>query len=311
MNTLTVFATAHSEHSLERHTAGGQVQAAEDETAQIYCDTGNLPFGAMADGATFTRVFAHLPVSFDWAHLSLKKSCDIIDVLVPDWITISERSNDFVVEKASDDIRYAVDEHIASRTNSIEIMPRIQFDFKSIGAEFTTKIAQLQTRTNLISDLTLALNATGASGACIDLDQFPDGARSQVDAFMGELRSSLEAIGLRSCVILSGNGTGWLEFQFLNGFDHVILKLFDEPWLGSTPSPLSENAWFLDTVRHAIETIDVNRLVVAIGSFGAKWETGAPLPQKLSYGEVLSAVTKAKAELSYNSQVSGSYSAFS
>ncbi|MFC6639829.1 glycosyltransferase [Sulfitobacter sp. JBTF-M27] len=274
------------------------------------CEAEAPPFAAMAAGASFSRVFAHLPVALDWAHLSLDKSCETIDVLVPDWITVTELANGFAIDLVSEDTRMPVDDYVAAAITPPELMPRIQVELWPVQSDFGTKIARDQTRRALVSDLNRALKAVGAAGACLDLDQLPRAARGEVQPLLDDVRQSLEEAGLRSCLIVSGNDATWVERDLTDGFDHVIVKLFYEPWVGSAPRPLSENTWFLERAQEAMAAIGYERLVLAIGTFGASWESGAPLPRRLSYGEALSAVTGAKAQLTFTEEVSGSFAAF-
>ena len=307
-----VSASPLSKQAGQVHMATAHIHETMERASPTHCSTANQPSGAMADGTSFRRVFAHLPISLNWAHLSLQKSCAAINVLVPDWITVSELTDGFAVDLVSDDTRMPVDAHIASasKTPEIEIMPRILFDLRPVQTSFADKISDSRTRTQLISDLRLALSTIGASGACLDLGQFPRGMHGQVQAFLAEMRLSLDAADLHSCLILSGNDDSWLNGRLTDGFDHVIVKLFYEPWVGSAPSPLSENTWFQETALKAVSAIGADRLILAIGTFGAKWETGVPVPSRLSYGEVLSAATEADAELVFNPDVSGSFAAF-
>ncbi len=276
----------------------------------VYCQTDRQPFAAMADNARLGRVFAHLPISLEWSHLSLEESCETISVLVPDWVTVSEEKTDFVVDIASSDTRMPAEQHIEKRGAMLEVMPRVQFDLRPVDSLFAEKIADPNKKDSLVSALTEELTALGAAGACIDYSQFPIKERAVVKPFLDQLLISFDAAGLRSCIIVEGNDTSWLDLKSTDGFDHVIVKLFYEPWVGSAPSPLSDNRWFADTARNTLQEIGSDRLVVAIGSFAAKWKTGEPVPRKLGYGEVMSELHAANATLTYNPDVSGSFASF-
>ena len=52
-----------------------------DVPAPDACTPTKPPMAAMAADTGTARVFAHLPASLEWAHLSLDKSCDVIAVL--------------------------------------------------------------------------------------------------------------------------------------------------------------------------------------------------------------------------------------
>ena len=264
----------------------------------------------ISERAHFPRVFAHLPATTGWAHLSLKKSCGAIGVLVPDWITIEETKDGFSVDLVSDDTRTPVKEYLKRAATVPEIMPRIQFDFNLEDLSTSEKISKLRAHEYLTSDLGYTLSSIKANGACFDLGQFPQDIREHALSFLHDLRRALEKDGFLTCIILSGTDIGWMDKLRVEGFDHVIVKLFFEPWVGSAPTPLSENGWFIETARRALAAVGPDRLVLALGTFGASWESGVPLPRPISYGEALSEVADAEVELIFNEGFSGSFAAF-
>jgi len=274
------------------------------------CEPDDHAFAAMAMGGGAGRLFAHVPMSLDWTHLSLEKSCGTIGVLVTDWITIKEEADGFRVDTASADTRLPVEEYVASARAMLEIMPRLQLDLRPVDTAFALKILDPQTAARLLSDLRVALTGLGASGACVDYSAFPRDALIEVKPFLQAFAAAMKSAGMRSCMIVEGDDATWIEQEITRSYDQVIVKLFAEPWVGSAPAPLSENAWFADSARHALAHVGRDRLVVAIGNFAEDWETGVPIPRRLSYGEVMSLVAEADSELSFNPDASGSYTSF-
>ncbi|MEW9922133.1 glycosyltransferase [Marimonas sp. MJW-29] len=246
----------------------------------------------------------------EWAHLSLEESCQRIDVLVPDWISLEEQPDGVAVKLVSDDTRMPVEAFRAGTSTPPKLMPRVEISLRPFDTAFMAKLADKGLRATLVSDLIITLRGLRVSGACLDLDQFPQDAREGGQAFLDEMRSSLAKAGLRSCLIVSGNDREWIEAQRAQGFDHVIVKFFYEPWVGSSPSPLSENTWFLETAEEVISVVGPDRLVVALGMFGASWEAGVPLPRRLSYGEALAVVSDGVAELTFQADLSASVASF-
>lgn len=298
----------------ERHMLASSAASDMPETAfkgGATCDAdSNHAFAAMASTAGAQRVFAHVPVSLEWSYLSVKRSCGVIDVLVPDWITIAEERQGLRVDVANDDTRMPLEEQVPLAATPMEVMPRIQLETLPVGSNVASKFEDDTMRVSLAPSLMTALREVGADGACLDVSQFPDGTSASMVPFVTGFQSMLAKDGLRSCVILGSDDDSWLQSKAVSAFDHVIVKAFYEPWVGSAPRPLSEDTWFSGNVERALEHIEPANLVVAIGNFSAKWETGVPMPVRLPFGEAMAALSESGAELAYSSEVSGSYAAF-
>lgn len=304
------YADAAASQGTRRLPALVPIEAVAREPADTCPTTRQPPFAAMADAGGFNRVFAHLPVSLEWAHLSLRQSCETIDVLVTDWLTIVETEDGATLRVANSETRELVDEFMSAAERAPVVLQRILLEKRHEGSNLGTRLADPATRSTLVSGLKAALIDLGSAGACLDLAQFPRDAMPAVGEFMGEVREALALAGLESCLIINGNDPGWIEDDVTDGFDVVVVKLFYEPWVGSAPRPLSENEWFFDTARQALDRIGHDRAVLALGTHGARWETGVPLPRMLTFPKAMSELAEARAKLTFVSDVSGSHAAY-
>ncbi len=267
-------------------------------------------FAAMAETSVPQRVFAHVPISLDWAHLSVRRSCGAIDVLVPDWITIAETTDGVRVDVASADTRSPLRGEVLKSGRSVELMPRVQFKLLPITSKLDAKINDPRNIATLESDLTAALTLIEAEGACLDLSQLPEKSVDFAQTLVGTVQKLLTQNELQSCVILGWDDEAWLQQQATGFFDHVILKAFYEPWVGSAPRPLSEDTWFADLITQARTKVDPSKLVIALGNFAANWEAGVPLPTRLPYAEGMALVAETGAALNFSPETSGSFATF-
>ncbi len=274
--------------------------------AEPRCNEANPPFAAMADESRLNRVFAHLPTALDWAHLSLEQSCDLIDVLVTDWITIVETFDGFAVEVVSSDTRMPARDFVSAAEHPVKIMSRIQVQQRLQDSKTSSKLENTQVRAALVSELRLALEKIAADGACLDFAQFAEVEPAVSKHFFEDFRAAMNTGGFQSCMIISGTGEDWRKSWVTDGFQDVVLKMFYEPWVGSAPTPLSENEWFSELAREATDLIGSDRLVLALGTFAAQWEAGRPLPEKLSYSEVMSQLADTGDALEFSPDFSGS-----
>ncbi|NRB01769.1 MAG: glycosyltransferase [Rhodobacteraceae bacterium] len=241
--------------------------------------------------------------------MSLDKSCDVIDVLVTDWITLEETATGLAVTQAGVETRQPVRDYQADGAK-LKVMPRLLTDTRTFDSAFAAKLADEDTRFATIAGVIQTLDTMDADGLCVDLGQIPATAEQALTPFMAELKSALDAGGLASCLIASGLDPAQRDHSYASDFDTIILKLFNEPWVGAAPAPLSENTWVVDTAKDAATAIGTERLVLAVGAFGATWETGVPLPRKRPFGEVMAEIATANASLVFNPDVSGSYAAY-
>jgi len=292
--------------------SGGAPSDAEAPIDESTVCAGDAPtaFAAMAGTEVQQRVFAHAPISLDWAHLSVRRSCGAIDVLVPDWITIAETPDGLRVDVASGDTRAPLLGEAEKIGQPFELMPRVQFKLLPITSKLDAKINDPRNIAALESDLTAALTLVDAHGACLDLSQLPKRSVDFAQTLVGTVQKLLTQNQLQSCVILGWDDDAWLEQQSTGFFDHVILKAFYEPWVGSAPRPLSEDSWFADVVATALTKVDPAKLVVALGNFAANWEAGVPLPERLPYGEGMARIAESGAVLTFSPETSGSFATF-
>ncbi|MEM6940991.1 MAG: glycosyltransferase [Pseudomonadota bacterium] len=271
------------------------------------CDDQTPPFAAMAQtGGGGGRVFAHLPVSMPWAHLSLARSCDVIDVLVPDWVTLTETADGLTVEVASEDTRAPVERYLAETSRPPEIMPRIQIAARAFDSQVARRLRADDMWSQTLGGLIAALFGLSAEGACLDFGQFPAAERAEV---IEALRAELSAAGLRTCLIVDGHQADWPWEDTALLFDDVIVTMFYAPWVGSAPTPLSDNAVFQEIAARVRAKIGPERAVFALGAFGALWESGVPLPRRVSFGQAMAEVAGQEARLTFNAAASGSFAA--
>lgn len=281
-----------------------------EDTALDGC-TPNTPaaFSAMAKENS-KRIFAHLPVTTEWTHLSLDQSCGKVSVLLPEWLNVQEAKDSFQVVLASADARLPIDDFLADVQPKPDILPVVNFPPWSDAAGFSSRLEQQDQRRALITDLMRSLRQVEADGACVSLAALSNADLTGLSKFLEEFERELDAQELQSCIIVNAEDGIWRKPGFAAGYDHIILKAFFEPWTGSAPSPLAPNAWFKQVLSEARSAIGIDRLVVALGTASASWTSGKPTPEKISFAEAHLRVSGAGADLHFSAEASGSFSAF-
>ncbi|MFW8595551.1 glycosyltransferase [Cribrihabitans neustonicus] len=264
---------------------------------------------AMADTAA-PRVFAHVPVGMERAHLSLEESCGHAGVVVPDWIRIGAEHGSPGVSLVSKDMRMAMEEYIASSEIKPVVLPIVQLDpaFK-VGA-LLGKLADSEQAVSIAARLSLAVTALQAQGACLDFSGLTAEGATRLRQFAAYFSESFRAQGLTACVVLSGMQPSWRDPDVAKLFDQVILKVFQQPWTGSVPAPLAPENWFAEVAEGAVQAIGADKLIIALGNYAVEWTSGVPEPETLSYAAAMHRISAAGAGLRFSAKTSNSFSRY-
>ncbi|AZV77142.1 glycosyltransferase [Parasedimentitalea marina] len=268
------------------------------------------PYAAMADSSIPRRVFAHVPSDLAWAHLSLDESCDTVGVIVPDWITVNQKGSDFSVAVMSEDSRMGVTDYSQGLAEAPAFLPTIKFNTDDNIDYFTDVLLQPGSQAELVSEIRRALIELNAIGGCFDFNHLNEEVLLRLNPLFDAAQEDFSQAGLQSCIVLQGDGNVWKNRVFVQGFDKVVLKLFQQPWVGSSPGPLASDIWFAETATQARDIIGANRLVAAIGNFAVDWVSGQPTPQTIPYPEAMHRISRAEADLRFSANTSNSYSSF-
>ena len=273
------------------------------------CPSSPAPvMAALADAGAARHVFGHIPMSLDNATLSLPRSCDTLDVLMPEWFTLSlsEAGANLIVEPKDD--REETESYRAASTPKPALLPMIRLDRAGPAPETALDDPAVANRT--LRDLTDLLRASDATGACLDVEPFSTLELAALTPFLQRFQRTFRAQGLETCLVLPGDGAAWQDQALTGSFDRIVLRLFRSAWVGSVPGPTADAAWFEDTTRRALAALGPERLVVALGNFAVDWTTGQPLPERLSYAEIASRAAKAGAELRFSPEAGNSFVAY-
>jgi peptidoglycan-N-acetylglucosamine deacetylase len=267
-------------------------------------------YAAMADEAGNNQYFGHIPTAIEWSTLSLKNSCDMLNVLMPDWVVLREGTQKIEIDIEDSSVRGAVEDYMARAVQHPQLLPTITLEFASAPVSFVQQILHSDQSGALSQNLSAISTGLEASGLCLDFRQLDAQALKQLTPFLNSFSAKFRADDLRSCLVLSVDQKIWADRALMASFDHVILKAFREPWAGSTPAPLADPAWLEAVTRDALASIDPDRLTIALGNFAAEWQLRDPLPTLLPYGEAVSRIAEAGGQLRFSAETGNSFSSF-
>ena len=297
---------SHDHHSLT-HLASALPAPQPDGV----CEKGRKQpyFSAMADTVA-PRVFAHVPVSAEWAFLSLDDSCGQVGVIVPEWISIVEQNGHPAISIISKDTRIAVEEHLENAAARPALLPAVLLGKDGDDEAFLEQIRDKEHAARLVLGLASAVSSLDAQGACLDFTGVKPDALLRLEPLMARFSSTFRAQGLVACTVLNGDQPLWKNSELTGLFDQVILKLFQQPWAESVPGPLAPFSWFENAAAEAVRAVGADKLVVALGSFSAEWTAGSPKPEILSYAEAMQRIGASGAEVHFSEKASNSFSRY-
>jgi cellulose synthase/poly-beta-1,6-N-acetylglucosamine synthase-like glycosyltransferase/spore germination protein YaaH/peptidoglycan/xylan/chitin deacetylase (PgdA/CDA1 family) len=208
-------------------------------------------------------------VSWDRESLqSLKQHVNNLDVVAPQWITLTDANGD--IDVANDPEATAV---IASakRPPAIIAMVHNFYDGAFNPAIADGVIENPAVRQKLIASLTDQAAKHGYSGYMFDLENISPKALKDYPAFLSEVRDAMKPLGLELWVTapLDDDAQPFAKLQAAT--DTVVLMAYDDHGQDSEPGPAAGETWFESNIDKRLATLDPNHTVVAFGSYGYDW----------------------------------------
>ncbi|WP_235857839.1 glycosyltransferase [Marimonas lutisalis] len=255
-------------------------------------------------------LFGHVPTALDWAPLSLNQSCEVLDVVTPDWLTLKAGETGVAVEVAGHSVREAVETYRANADRAPALMPTVLLDVEGDAAAFLARLVAPGAGEVLAGELATATAGLDAVGACLDFRQLDAVQLRALGLTFAQVTQGLSAAGLQSCIVLSPEQEIWEDRALMARFDRVVLRAFRQPWVGSPPGPLAEAAWLEGLGGRALAAVGADRLTLAIGNFAVDWRPRQPLPEVQPYAEAVKRAADAGAELSFSPESSNTFTTY-
>lgn len=141
-------------------------------------------------------------------------------------------------------------------------------------------------RADIIAALTRRLLDSDAEGVCLYPRDFTFGHLEGLNALLSELKAALPE-GVTTCLVSDAEGPLWRDAGLTDAVDSVVLRAFREPDRDAPPGPLAPQPWFDTLIEDAVVAIGVQKLRVALGSFGYLWIKGSDGASAVSFVEAM------------------------
>lgn len=297
----------------QQNSDSGLQEAAFDllQSKGADCQDNSQPaFAAFAQGPLGEQYLGHVPTEFEWAAGSLQQSCDLLDLVTSDWITLSDGPDGIELKVKADEVREPVQDYVANAAHSPQLISTVSLELESQPDAFLERLLDPGIREALVSDLIFSARDLNLSGLCFDFGQLKANELNVLEPFFVESAAALRAADLESCVALSVSQEIWADQDLMQSFDRVVLKAFSSPWVGSPAVSLARPDWFEAVVEKAISVVGREALTVAISNFAVQWSLGQPQPETLSYAEAMNRIAESEGRIRFSAKAGGSFSAF-
>jgi peptidoglycan-N-acetylglucosamine deacetylase len=164
-------------------------------------------------------------------------------------------------------------------------------------------LTSAEARTRVVCALRDGVVAHQLAGITVDLEALDVESRTQLAAFVRELRDSLHAVSaaVAQTVIADADDD---EFRTAGETaDYVIDMLYDEHYSTGDPGPVASQRWYDESAVRALSLIPKHKAIFAIGTYGYHWDdTGAKRPaEAATFAEVMRAVRDHGASIEFAS----------
>ncbi len=269
-------------------------------------DAGACPGGSAAVGGL--RIHGILPSAPDWTYHSLKATCGQLGVLMPEAYEIDAATRTFRRKSIDIEAQDAVDRFLENAPRKLPLFPTITLGRNVNGAGLAGHFAQPEFRAEIVEQIARTAES-GLDGMCLDAGGWPDAEMPILLGLLTDLRAALSEAGRETCLIVGAKQAHWKSALVIDSVDRLVLRLYDQPWIGSPPAPLADADWFRNTAQEALRRVGPDKLVAALGTASVDWVSGRPMPETIPYGEAMTRISEAGVQVRFSKRSGNAFAA--
>jgi cellulose synthase/poly-beta-1,6-N-acetylglucosamine synthase-like glycosyltransferase/peptidoglycan/xylan/chitin deacetylase (PgdA/CDA1 family) len=238
-------------------------------------------------GAASPAIYARLPSWPQWGLVSLRRHCDRVNGLLPQWYSLSYTEAAVTPLDTGEPHMVQIAEIIAENRSSVVLMPVVDASGYAQPGKAVSAFQSEQWISGVTDSIAATVSANGYDGICIDFSGVPASAFSGVARLFEKLKTRLQGSGGKTCLVAPLSEALWEHDALKPVVDRMIVLAFQEPGRASPPGPLASQAWFTDRINAVREKLDPSRTIIALGGFAYDWTSGEPAPRRVPYLEIL------------------------
>ena len=214
----------------------------------------------------------------DNSFTSLKQNIASLDVLMPEWLHLSEQT------VKSDDL--------VKQTKALELIRRIRpnlkidvlinnynsttQDWDSAGLAKT--LISAASRKGVIDQLQTFLELYKLNGVNIDFENVPDAAQGNLVKFMQQLYARFHPLKFEVTESVPLDDTMFQYKALAAASDQLVLMGYDEHEDSSQAGAVASQSWLTDNIAERIAQIGANKIILGVGNYGYDWTVGGSKP---------------------------------
>ena len=214
---------------------------------------------------------------------SLARNIDNLDVVAPQWISLSTLSGD--VDLISDPRAEAI---IAGAKHRPALLPVIHNARNAVwnGPLADAVVMNPTARKALIDRLVLLAQARGYAGYVFDLENLSPSAAAAYPQFIAQAKVALAPYRREVWLTAPIDDQAWPLRKLQEAADVLVLMAYDEHYGTGDPGPPASQSWFQSHVADAMGRLDPQKTILALGAYGYDWALASRWHPKGAAGAV-------------------------
>jgi hypothetical protein len=220
----------------------------------------------------------------------LKRNLDHLDWIIPAWVTLQDitatNPNPIVSDLQNGVEALNMIRDTRPQTTLLAMVQNVSNE-KFDSALLARMVSDESHRQQLIKALLNFVQTNKFGGVCIDFEEPPISAQSNLLTFMQELHTTFSANKLLVTQAVPFADDGWNYKAYNAASDYSILMAYDQHYAGKEPGPVAAQLWFEQTLVERMKGLNPAKTIVAIGSYGYDWSSTEPEGKTVTFQEAL------------------------
>ncbi|MGC2409405.1 MAG: glycosyl hydrolase family 18 protein [Methyloceanibacter sp.] len=209
------------------------------------------------------------------------------------------------------DVDARVLSYIQATKPNTPILPMIQ---NAVEGEWNGKglaklLADPAARAARIQEIMAFLDQNKFQGLTIDFEEVPQAAQKNLQLLLTEMAAAFAPHHYVIVLAVPFDDDSWPYAAYADIADFMLLMGYDQHWEEGTPGSIAGQSWFEETLDKRMQTLDPERTIIAIGSYGYDWVQGKRADD-LSFEEAVLSARDSEADIDVDPQTENPHFSF-
>lgn len=255
---------------------------------------------------TGREVYAFSRMNAEWMEMSLARSCQVVDVLMPNWFTLGREGLRWGSPYM--DIENNPQHVLSPFRQGFELLPVVQLSGLAIDRNFWQE--PLWAR-EVAAQMYATVDRLQLRGMCLDLTAVPRDQLSRLEPVLWMVAQIFGETAAESCIIADSEVLHHLREDQIGLFDTVVVPAFNRRIAADVqPQPLASQAWFEQLLEDLSALVPQERLVLMLGAGAYEWQGHATLPREMDFGTAIQRVTQRNGTVRFSAPRGNSFAIY-